>query len=189
MTTPTQKFLTAFAHLVENLREQGSLFERLTKEWLLNVPDYQQQFEQVYLWKEFATQQHVDRTDTGIDLVARTHDGDYCAIQCKFFRPGYKLQKADIDSFFTASGQTYGKVKFSERKIVTTTAEWSQNAEAALDWIIDRYKITTHKTSKITNNPNHWSDNPRYIIDLIEKVVSVSMETVKITAKLPELKS
>ena len=62
------------------------------------------------------------------------------------------------------------------------------NGKTALDWVINRYQIKTDKKhSKITNDPNDWSDDPRHIIDLIRKVVSLSVETVTITRTLPEL--
>lgn len=47
---------------------------------------------------------------------------------------------------------------------------------------------TTHKDSQLTNDPNKWSDDKKYIIDLICKVTTVSVETVKIVDSLPELK-
>ena len=55
---------------------------------------------------------------------------------------------------------------------------------------MDRYQITTNKDSGIVNDPNLWlaeSNNPRYIVDLILKVVTVSMETQKIVNSLPRL--
>lgn len=68
--------------------------------------------------------------------------------------------------------------------------EYQVNGKSALEWIIDRYQITTHKDSKITNDPNEYSrevGNPRYIIDLIKRIVTVSLETNRIVRKLPEL--
>lgn len=67
--------------------------------------------------------------DAGIDLVTRTQGtGQYHAIQCKLYAEDYKVQKKDIDSFFTASG----KAPFSHRVIITTTNNWSEHAEDAL---------------------------------------------------------
>ena len=43
------------------------------------------------------------------------------------------------------------------------------------------------KDSGITNNPNDWSDDPRYIVDLVKRIVRVSVETVKIVKSLPAL--
>jgi predicted helicase len=48
---------------------------------------------------------------------------------------------------------------------------------SALDWIIDQYQVSTDKRSGITNDPNR-DDDPTYIIRLIKKVVTVSVETI-----------
>jgi predicted helicase len=60
--------------------------------------------------------QGFDSRDTGIDLVAKTSTGEHHAIQCKLYDEDYRLQKGDIDSFFTASG----KKVFIHRIIVST---------------------------------------------------------------------
>lgn len=61
------------------------------------------------------------------------------------------------------------------------------NGRSALEWIIDRYQIRTDKDSGIVNDPNKWGeehDNPRYIVDLIEKVVRVSVESAKLIGQI-----
>lgn len=63
-------------------------------------------------------------------------------------------------------------------------------SRSALDWIVDRYQVKTDKHSGIINDPNDWSrehEQPRYIIDLIGRIVTVSLETMKIVDSLPEL--
>ena len=57
---------------------------------------------------------------------------------------------------------------------------------SALEWIIDQYRVKTHKRSGIVNDPNR-TDDPQYIVRLIGKVISVSLETVKIVKALPDL--
>jgi predicted helicase len=61
------------------------------------------------------------------------------------------------------------------------------NGKSAIEWIMERYAITQDKQSKIVNDPNEWSDDPRYIIDLVKRIVRVSMETNRIVASLPAL--
>ncbi len=83
------------------------------------------------MFSEWAKENRFDQRDTGIDLVAQLADSpdDWCAIQCKFYREGYRIQKSDIDSFFTASG----KRPFTRRMIVDTTGvQWSEHADEAL---------------------------------------------------------
>ncbi|WP_329078373.1 DEAD/DEAH box helicase [[Kitasatospora] papulosa] len=60
-------------------------------------------------------------------------------------------------------------------------------ARSAIEWIIDRYQVKVDKASEIVNDPNDWSDDPRYIIDLLKRIVTVSLETMKIIDNLPEL--
>ncbi|MBZ0276314.1 MAG: hypothetical protein K8I60_09225, partial [Anaerolineae bacterium] len=58
---------------------------------------------------------------------------------------------------------------------------------SALEWVIDQYQIKTDKRSGITSDPNGYSDDERYIVDLVEKVVRVSLETVAIVDALAAL--
>ncbi|MGO0577700.1 DEAD/DEAH box helicase [Ornithinimicrobium panacihumi] len=63
-------------------------------------------------------------------------------------------------------------------------------SRSAVEWIIDRYQVKTDKKSGIVNDPNAWSrevGNPRYILDLLSRIVTVSLETMKIVDGLPPL--
>jgi len=110
-------------------REKGTYFEELTLAYLRTEPTYQDLYAEVWTYADWAKLQGLDARDTGIDLVAKTTGTDEIhAIQCKFYAPDYRVQKADIDSFFTASG----KKPFTHRIIVATTNLWSEHAEEAL---------------------------------------------------------
>jgi predicted helicase len=61
------------------------------------------------------------------------------------------------------------------------------NGKSAIDWLMERYQITTDKDSGIKNDPNDWSEDPRYILDLVKRVTRVSLESVKIVESLPAL--
>ena len=61
------------------------------------------------------------------------------------------------------------------------------NGKSAIEWIMDRYEVKTDKASGIVNDPNLWSDDPRYAVDLVARIVRVSMETVNIVRGLPAL--
>ncbi|MGB7712726.1 MAG: type ISP restriction/modification enzyme [Microcoleus sp.] len=77
--------------------------------------------------------------------------------------------------------------KLTLSQIPLETYDYIVNGKSALDWVMERYKFTKDKDSGITNNPNDWSDEPRYIVDLVKRIVRVSLETVKIVNALPEL--
>ena len=57
---------------------------------------------------------------------------------------------------------------------------------SALEWVIDQYRVKTHERSGIVNDPNR-TDDPQYIVKLIGKVITVSLETVDIVNELPAL--
>ena len=57
---------------------------------------------------------------------------------------------------------------------------------SALEWIVDQYRVKVDRRSGIKNDPNR-ADEPRYIVDLIGRVIHVSLKTVKIVKSLPEL--
>lgn len=59
------------------------------------------------------------------------------------------------------------------------------NGKSAIEWIMDRYEVKADKASGIANDPNLWSDDPRYVVDLVARIVRVSMETVEIVKGLP----
>ncbi|WP_415965680.1 type ISP restriction/modification enzyme, partial [Desulfovibrio piger] len=64
------------------------------------------------------------------------------------------------------------------------------NGRSAIEWVMERYQIKTDKASGITNDPNDWAQEqgkPRYILDLLLSVITVSLETMKIVEKLPIL--
>lgn len=65
------------------------------------------------------------------------------------------------------------------------TYDYTVNGKPALEWIMDRYQIKTDKASGILNEPNLYSDDPRYILDLIGRITRVSVETAQIISKLP----
>lgn len=110
-------------------REKGTYFEDLICTYLRNEATYRDLYDKVWTYAEWAKEQGLSGKDAGIDLVARTQGtGEYHAIQCKLYAESYKVQKKDIDSFFTASG----KAPFAHRIIVTTTNDWSEHAEDAL---------------------------------------------------------
>ena len=61
------------------------------------------------------------------------------------------------------------------------------NGKSAIEWIMERYAITIDKNSKIVNDPNQWSADPRYVLDLLLRIIQMSLETLKIVNKLPKL--
>lgn len=127
--TALEQLLDTFRTAAVTEREKGTYFEELIVCYLRNEATYRDLYSDVWTYANWADLQGLDKRDAGIDLVAKTQGtGEYHAIQCKLYAPDYKVQKGDIDSFFTASG----KKPFTRRIIVATTNHWTDHAEDAL---------------------------------------------------------
>ena len=70
--------------------------------------------------------------------------------------------------------------------IPTEVYKYRLGTRSALEWVMDQYRVKTDKRSGIVNDPNH-ADQPRYIVDLIARVIHMSLKTVEIVAGLPTL--
>ena len=106
----------------------------------------------------------------------------------------------DPKEHYKVSKMTFGK---SSKKVDKTTIlynsritisdipletyEYVVNGKPALEWVMERYQFTRDKDSQITNDPNDWSDDPQYIINLVKRIVRVSLGTIKIVKSLPAL--
>jgi predicted helicase len=153
MQTPLQEILSSFRSASRTEREKGTYFEELIRTYLRHEPVYADLYSDVWLLNEVPEGFGISKKDTGIDLVARTvGTGEFHAIQCKFYDEGYHVQKSDIDSFFTASGQK----PFKHRLIVVTSDSWSENAEAAL--FNQQPPVSTIELSDLENSQIDWSN-------------------------------
>src|SRR5690554_6151037 len=134
MTSALHTLLDQFRTETLTVRDQGTSFEKLTVDYLTTEPFYKEKYAQVLMYADWVEQYGEalnipNKKDTGIDLVATTHDGLHHAIQCKNYSADHRISKCDIDSFFTASGKSY----FDQRIIVTTTNHWTDNAKQSLE--------------------------------------------------------
>lgn len=111
-------------------RDKGTRFERLIQAWLRTDPLYARDVETVWLWNEFPHRSDFGGRDTGIDLVVRTVDGEFWAVQCKFYVPDTTITKASVDTFLSTSSRTFDDGKaFSRRLWISTGEHWNGEAE------------------------------------------------------------
>jgi predicted helicase len=61
------------------------------------------------------------------------------------------------------------------------------SGRSALDWVIDRHQVKEDPKTRITQDPNEWSSSPSYVLDLVGRVIQVSLDTVSLTASLPKI--
>ncbi|MEN6618220.1 MAG: DEAD/DEAH box helicase family protein, partial [Rikenellaceae bacterium] len=135
--TPFQTILKNFRKYAFSERDKGDRFERLMQAYLQTDPKYAPLFKNVWLWNDFPAKKDFGGKDTGIDLVALTHYGDYWAIQCKCHQECAIIDKPAVDSFLSTSSKTFlnenfHTVGFSQRLWISTTNHWGSNAETTI---------------------------------------------------------
>jgi len=127
--------MTSFYDVLDGLRavaldehDKGMRFENLVRRFMMTEPAFVQRFERVIPFAEWPGRE--DSRDRGVDLIGIERvTGELCAIQCKFYGEDDYIDQATIASFFVE----LGKKDFSSGIIVTTSNNWSKNAEQALE--------------------------------------------------------
>lgn len=64
--------------------------------------------------------------------------------------------------------------------------EYVVNGRSAIEWIIDQYQVKTDKKSGITDDPNDYSEDEKYIFNLLLRIINVSVQTVDLINSLPK---
>ena len=68
--------------------------------------------------------------------------------------------------------------------------EYIVNGKPALDWVVERQCVKTDKDSGIVSDANDWAvetmNNPRHSLELLQRVIAVSLETMNVVKKLPK---
>lgn len=150
MPTTLQTILDQFREDKRNNRDLGDRFERLIHRFIELDPLYAERFDKVWMWNDWPEKGNVG--DIGIDLVARDRaDGEYCAIQCKFYLPENTISKGDVDTFFTACGDP----RFTSALFVSTTEKWNKNALHALHH--QSKPVNRIGLNELAESPIDWS--------------------------------
>ena len=130
------QLLNKFRQKAFSERDKGYRFERLMQAYLKTTTLYANLFEEVWLWTEFPFHDQFGGKDTGIDLVARTVEGEYWAIQCKCYAADAFINKPDVDTFLSTSGKRFetesGMTGFVQRLWISTTNKWNSTAEQTI---------------------------------------------------------
>ena len=64
--------------------------------------------------------------------------------------------------------------------------EYVVNGRSAIEWIIDQYQVKTDKKSGITDDPNDYSEDEKYIFNLLLRIINVSVQTIDLINSLPK---
>lgn len=102
-----------------------------------------------------------------------------------------KMRFGKIDSKTADKSVIHYNSAITISNIPLEAYDYVVNGKSAIEWIMERYAVTTDTKSGITNDPNDWAkehDDEKYIYNLLLRVINVSIQTVEIVKSLPKLK-
>ena len=108
-------------------------------------------------------------------------DSDYYVQKMKYGRNG---KDKDLSTIIYND-------KITIKDIPLEAYDYIVNGKSAIDWVVERQGVKTDKASGIVNDANDWAietmHNPAYPLELLLRVITVSLETMKIVRNLPKL--
>lgn len=119
----------------------------------------------------------------GKTAINKLDDKDFYVTQMKFAK-GKNGEKYDKTTVIYNSKITITDIPLEAYGYVV-------NGKSALEWVMERQSVSTHKDSGIVNDANDWAietmHNAKYPLELFQRVITVSLETIKIVSNLPRL--
>jgi len=87
------------------------------------------------------------------------------------------------------------KIRYNDNIIIEDIPEeafdYIVSGKPALSWVIEKFRLDINPDANIENNPNDWAietmNNPKYPLELFQRMITVSLETMKIVKALPKL--
>ena len=177
--------MQSFHDIIQNIRstsinpkQAGSKFEILVLRWFCVTPLYD--VARGWLWADFAKAVGLDAHDLGIDIVLEMRNGEFWAVQCKFYGSRTRVAEGDVSNFLSHQGKMFTppaadansnseKITFSRFLWVDTDAVWNKNAE---EHVNKRENFTRLSTSVLANSNVDW--------DAIAKGKDVNIEPKKL---------
>ena len=168
---------------------------------LLNSQDYQKKY-QNDLTKELARIPIVKDKERYVEIGKKLIDMHinyekmpvYDKVKIDYNgKPNYRVSKMK----FAKRRNVNGKVENDRSTIIYNDSitiseipdkayQYIVNGRSAIEWIMDQYRVKTDKKSGITDDPNDFSDDPKYIFNLLLRIITVSLKTIDLINQLPK---
>ena len=125
--------------------------------------------------------------DVGKHTLKGLQPADYRVEKMKFA----KTRDPETNKSINDKTTVFYNAHITIRDIPEAAYAYIVNGKPALEWVMERQSVTTDKDSGITNDANLWATetmhNPKYPLELFLRVITVSLETMKIVQGLPKL--
>jgi predicted helicase len=125
--------------------------------------------------------------DSGKTPLASLRPEDYRVVKMKFA----KTRDPETNKSVPDKTTVIYNERLTIRDIPLEAYDYVVNGKPALEWVMERQAVTTDKASGITNDANLWATetmgNAKYPLELFLRVITVSLETMKIVRGLPGL--
>ncbi|MQB79455.1 type ISP restriction/modification enzyme [Limosilactobacillus reuteri] len=107
--------------------------------------------------------------------------------------PNYKVNKMKFAKHRNANGKLENDrstIVFNDSITISgipdNAYQYIVNGRSAIEWIMDQYRVKTDKKSGITDDPNDYSEDPKYIFNLLLRIITVSLKTIDLVNQLPK---
>jgi predicted helicase len=118
-------------------------------------------------------------------LAWETTEGVSTSFRVQKMRPQRKRDAQD------GTYKVYDSLKYNDTLTLTGIPEeafaYRLGNRSALDWVVEQYQVKTDNRSGITSDPNGYSDDEQYIVQLVERVITVSLRTVELVETLADI--
>ncbi len=131
--------------------KRGKQFERFTKWFLKNDPEWSTQVDQVWLWEEYPKRWGID---CGVDLIFQHKNGETWAVQAKCYSSNHDITKHDVDKFLSESN----RAGIDKRLLIATTDRIGKNAIQvceAQEKTVVRFLLSDFERSELEYPPNY----------------------------------
>jgi len=165
---------------------------------VLSAPEYQRKFTnelkkdipRVPFLEDFVTYKEFGKKLAELHLNYENFKNDFCEVTISNTKVKekelYKVEKMRFGKNNDKSILIFNE-NITIRNIPEETFQYIVNGKTPIEWIIDRYLVQEDSESAIVNDPNEYSDDPKYVFNLLLSVIAMTKEVLKLHKSLPEL--
>jgi len=176
----------AYVYGLLNSREYQQKYANDLKKNLARIPIVKDKEKYVEVGKQLMDL-HINYEEvplyTGVEIVKKDNP-DYRVTKMKFAKQRNEEGKLVNDR----STLIYNN-DITIKRIPEKAYEYVVNGHSAIEWLIDQYQVDKNKIEEkygITDDPNNFSDDPKYIFNLVLRIINVSVQTVDLVNSLPK---